>query len=131
MITTQSYDVLCIGNYTKDTIISPSGVTYVDGGAVNYAAHASKRLGLKVAVVTRLAKEDERVVQKFFQDGIDCFVTYTQYSTCMELEYPTLDPDIRNLSVAHTAGAITAGEVGRVRSKAAVIGTSLRGEIGE
>jgi hypothetical protein len=37
----QAYDVVYIGNYTKDTIISPSGVRYVDGGAVNYAAHAA------------------------------------------------------------------------------------------
>jgi sugar/nucleoside kinase (ribokinase family) len=57
-----TYDFVCIGNYTKDTIISPSGVKAVDGGAVNYAAHAAIRLGLKVAVVTRLAEEDRQVV---------------------------------------------------------------------
>ena len=38
------YDVLYIGNYTKDTIISPAGTKYVDGGAVNYAAHAAASL---------------------------------------------------------------------------------------
>ncbi len=40
----KNYDVLYIGNYTKDTIISPSGTKYVDGGAVNYAAHAAANL---------------------------------------------------------------------------------------
>ena len=50
------YDVLYIGNYTKDTILSPVGTKIVDGGAVNYAASAAARLGKKVAVVTRLAK---------------------------------------------------------------------------
>ena len=34
----KSYDVLYIGNYTKDTIVAPSGTKIVDGGAVNYAA---------------------------------------------------------------------------------------------
>ncbi len=43
----KTYDLVCIGNYTKDTIISPSGVKYVDGGAINYAAHAAHRLGYK------------------------------------------------------------------------------------
>jgi hypothetical protein len=33
----KNYDVLYIGNYTKDTIVSPSGTRYVDGGR-NYAA---------------------------------------------------------------------------------------------
>ncbi len=41
----KTYDLVCIGNYTKDTIISPAGVKYVDGGAMNYAAHAAHRLG--------------------------------------------------------------------------------------
>jgi sugar/nucleoside kinase (ribokinase family) len=125
-----AYDVVCIGNYTKDTIISPAGTKYVDGGGMNYAAHAAARLGLKVAVVTKLAKEDERVVEKFTQAGIDCFPTYTLQSTEMCLEYPTADPDVRNLSVTGIAGAITVNEVVNLETKAAVIVSSLRGEVG-
>jgi sugar/nucleoside kinase (ribokinase family) len=125
-----NYDVLYIGNYTKDTIISPAGTRYVDGGAVNYAAHAAAQLGSRVAVVTRLAREDDRVVEKFAQSGIDCFPTYTPSSTLMKLEYPTNDPDIRHLSVAAVAGSITAGDVNNIDTWAAVIGSSLRGEVG-
>ena len=124
------YDLVCIGNYTKDTIISPSGVKYVDGGAMNYAAHAANRLGLKVAVVTRLAEEDRRVVDKFLNSGIDCYATYTPTSTCMRLEYPTDNPDIRTLSVASIAGSITSKDIENIQTKAAVIGSSLRGEVG-
>ena len=126
----KNYDVLYVGNYTKDTIISPTGIRYVDGGAVNYAAHAASRLGCKVAVVTRLAREDDRVVEKFIQSGIDCFATYTASSTLMQLEYPTTNPDIRHLSVAAVAGSITAGDMEKIDTKAAVIGSSLRGEVG-
>jgi len=126
----KAYDVIYVGNYTKDTIISPFSVRYVDGGAVNYAAHAAARLGFKVAVVTHLAREDERVVEKFAQAGIDCFPTYTPQSTLMNLNYPTNNPDIRNLIVTATAGSITVSEVEGLKAKAAVIGTSLRGEVG-
>jgi sugar/nucleoside kinase (ribokinase family) len=126
----KNYDVVYIGNYTKDTIISPAGTKYVDGGAVNYAAHAAAQLGCKVAVVTRLAKEDDRVIEKFTQSGIDCFATYTPSSTLMKLEYPTTNPDVRQLSVAAVAGSITAGDVENIDMKAAVIGSSLRGEVG-
>lgn len=124
------YDILYIGNYTKDTIISPAGTRYVDGGAVNYAAHAAAKLGLHVAVVTRLAKEDDHVMDKFIQAGIDCYPTYTPQSTLMKLEYPTTDPDIRSLSVAATAGSITARDIEDLDARAAVIGSSLRGEVG-
>jgi sugar/nucleoside kinase (ribokinase family) len=124
------YDVLCIGNYTKDTIISPMGRRNIDGGAVNYAAHALTRLGLNVAVVTRLAPEDKHVVEQLTQSGIDCYATYTPQSTLMRLEYPTLDPDIRTLSVSSVAGSITAEDVENLDARAAVIGSSLRGEVG-
>ena len=130
MTITAAYDLVCIGNYTKDTIVSPAGTRYVDGGAVNYAAHAAARLGVKTAVVTRLAEEDSRVVDKFEQAGIDCFPVYTAQSTLMKLVYPTTDPDIRHLSVVATAGAITVGQVDKLHAKAAVIGSSLRGEVG-
>lgn len=126
----KSYDVLYIGNYTKDTIITPSGTRYVDGGAVNYAAHAAAKLGLKVAVVTRLSEEDNHVVEKFTQSGIDCFPIYAPQSTLMKLEYPTTNPDIRTLSVAANAGAIIARDVENIQARAAVIGSSLRGEVG-
>jgi sugar/nucleoside kinase (ribokinase family) len=124
------YDVLYIGNYTKDTIVSPAGTRIVDGGAVNYAAHAAARLGKKVAVVTRLSREDDHVVESLTRAGIDCYATYTPTSTLLTLEYPTADPDIRTLSVASTAGSITPGQVEQVEARASVIGSSLRGEVG-
>ena len=130
MTTNKVYDVVCIGNYTKDTIVTPAGISYVDGGAVNYSAHAAARLGMKVAAVTHLASEDIRVVDKFTQSGIDCLPTYTPQSTCMRLEYPTANPDVRTLSVTGTAGSITANEVENLQTKSAVIGSSLRGEVG-
>ena len=125
-----TFDLLCIGNYTKDTIVTPAGTQYVDGGAVNYAAHAAKRLGGTVAVITRLAQEDERVVHKFTSADIACYPTYTPSSTNMKLVYPTTNPDIRSLYVTETAGSITAAEVAHLPARAAVIGSSLRGEVG-
>jgi sugar/nucleoside kinase (ribokinase family) len=130
MLSEKLYDVVCIGNYTKDTIITPSGTRFVDGGGMNYAAHAAKKLGCHVGVVTRLAREDDRVVEKFRSSGIDCYPMFTPSSTLMCLAYPTDNPDIRTLTVAATAGAITSNEVNHLRMKAAVISSSLRGEVG-
>lgn len=125
----KTYDIACIGNYTKDTIISPSGTRYVDGGAVNYAAHAVARMDLDVAVVTHLAQEDRRVIERLESLGVDCYVTYTPHSTLMVLEYPTHNVDQRNLRVAATAGELTDEDVGWLAARAVVIGTSLRSEI--
>lgn len=48
----KKYDVSFCGNYTKDTIITPDGTSYIDGGGMNYAAFASKRLGVPPALIT-------------------------------------------------------------------------------
>jgi sugar/nucleoside kinase (ribokinase family) len=127
---TKAYDVVYIGNYTKDTIVRPSGTQYVDGGGSRYAAYAAARLGLKVAVVTNLSREDVHVVAKYNLAGIDCYPTYTDSSTLMKLEYPTTDPDIRTLTVAGLAGSITAAELQHVDTISAAINSSVRGEVG-
>ncbi len=129
MTSPKTYDIACIGNYTKDTIVSPAGTRYVDGGAVNYAAHAVARMNLEVAVVTHLAEEDRCVIDHFRAMGVDCYVEYTPHSTLMKLEYPTENVDQRNLYVAATAGDITAQDVRHLQARAMVIGTSLRSEI--
>jgi sugar/nucleoside kinase (ribokinase family) len=129
MTTMKTYDIACIGNYTKDTIISPSGTRHVDGGAINYAVHAVARMNLDVAVVTHLAETDRRVIDRFEELGVDCYVEYTPHSTLMKLEYPTHNVDLRNLYVTATAGDITAEDVSQLNARAMVIGTSLRSEI--
>jgi sugar/nucleoside kinase (ribokinase family) len=124
------YDVVYIGNYTKDTIISPAGTRYVDGGGSRYAAYAAARLGKKVAVVTHLAMEDVHVVDDLIKNGIACYPTYSPESTLMKLEYPTTNPDIRTLTVAGLGGTIAVSEIENLQMKSAVIGSSLRGEVG-
>ncbi len=123
------YDVIYAGNYTKDTIITPLGTRYVDGGGMNYAAHAGKRLGVRAAVVTRLAREDEHVVRAIQADGIDCYPIYSPYSTLMTLEYRTDDVDQRSLYVKKTAGTIQAAHLDGLTTQAVVVSPSLRGEV--
>ncbi len=123
------YDVICAGNYTKDTIITPDGTRYVDGGGMNYAAHAGKRLGIKPAVVTRLAKDDNHVVEALQHAGIDCFPVYSPYSTLMTLEYKTHNVDQRNLYVKRVGGTIQADHLDGLTANAIVVSPSLRGEV--
>jgi hypothetical protein len=34
------YDIIILGNYTKDTYVSKRGIRFVDGGGFNFGAHA-------------------------------------------------------------------------------------------
>ena len=124
------YDVAFLGNYTKDTIVSAAGTRLVDGGAFNYGAHAAAAMGLRVAAITRLAREDWRVVEALTALGVDVFAQATPASTCLRLEYPTSNPDERIIHVTGSAGPFTLDQVAEVQAAAFVLGPSFRGEVG-
>lgn len=128
--TTQVYDVALLGHYTKDTIVSAAGTRIVDGGACNYGANVVVRMGLKTAVVTRLAEEDFHVVDELTRLGADVFAQTTPQSTCLRLEYPTSNVDERIIYVTSTAGAFTPAEVESLSTQAILVGASMRGEVG-
>ncbi len=125
-----TYDVAFVGHYTKDTIVSPFGTRVVDGGACNYGANVAIRMGLKVAVVTRLAEEDLNVVEGLRQLGVDVFARMTPKSTCLRLVYPTSDVDQRTIHVTSVAGPFTPQETQPLDARAFLIGASMRREVG-
>jgi sugar/nucleoside kinase (ribokinase family) len=127
---TDVYDLVFLGHYTKDTIISASGTRIVHGGAFNYGARVAAQMGLRVAAVTRLAREDAHVVDELRRLGVDVFARATPASTCLRIEYPTPDVDERVITVASSAGPFTPEEVQDVRARAIVVGASMRGEVG-
>jgi sugar/nucleoside kinase (ribokinase family) len=125
-----AYDIVILGNYTKDTIVSSSGTRVVDGGGFNYGAHVAVMAGLKTAAVTRLSKEDVHVVDALARMGVAVFPTYTPHSTHMRLYYPSTNVDERILSVTLTAGAFTPDQVKDLQARAFLINASIRGEVG-
>ncbi|MBM4429073.1 MAG: hypothetical protein FJ026_01825 [Chloroflexi bacterium] len=123
------YDIAFVGHYTKDTIASAQGTRIVDGGACNYGAHVAARMGLKTAVVTRMAEEDLYVVQELRQLGVHVLARTTPQSTCLRLVYPTANVDQRTIHVTSTAGPFTPEEVDEIQARAFCIGASMRGEV--
>ncbi|MFC1565428.1 PfkB family carbohydrate kinase [Candidatus Neomarinimicrobiota bacterium] len=125
----KSYDIVIFGNYTKDTIISAMGTRFVDGGGFNYGAHAAACSGLKVAAVTRLAKDDDRVIKSLQNAGVDVYPTFTKSSTHMQLEYPTDNVDERVLTCPVSAGTYTIDQFDGLEAKAYLINASIRHEV--
>ncbi|MCH8012961.1 MAG: hypothetical protein IIA61_13620 [Candidatus Marinimicrobia bacterium] len=125
----KKYDIVILGNYTKDTIVSAAGTRYVDGGGFNYGAYAAAKSGLKVAAVTRLASEDNHVVKALEDIGVDVYPTYTESSTLMRLEYPTDNVDERVLSAPITAGSYSPEQFFHLEAKAYLINASVRSEV--
>jgi sugar/nucleoside kinase (ribokinase family) len=124
-----SFDIAFVGNYTKDTIVTPQETRTVHGGAFRYGAYAVAQMGLKAAVITRLAREDFEVVDDLTRLGVEVFAQSTAQSTCLRLMYPTADLDQRSISIEGYAGAFTLAEVAPVQAQVFHIGASIRGEV--
>ena len=123
------FDIAYIGHYTKDIIVYPDLTRTVDGGAFNYGANVAVRMGLKTAVVTRLAREDWHVVEELQRLGVTVFARTTPASTLLRLSYPTANLDERTIELVSSAGPFTLDDVAELQAKTFAIGASVRGEV--
>ncbi|HEX9899492.1 MAG TPA: PfkB family carbohydrate kinase [Candidatus Methylomirabilis sp.] len=124
-----TFDIVFIGHYTKDTIVYPHSTRTVDGGAFFYGANVAARMGLRVAVVTRLARQDWHVVGELERLGVTVFARETAASTHLRLTYPTANLDERTIELTSSAGPFGVDEVADVQARAFAIGASVRGEV--
>jgi len=86
-------------------------------------------MGLRAAVITRLAQEDFEVVEDLTRMGVEVFATPTAQSTSLKLVYPTRNLDQRTVYNVGSAGAFTPAEVAPVQARVFHIGASIRGEV--
>jgi len=126
---TEPFDIAYVGHYTKDTIVYPSATQTIDGGAFYYGCNVIARMGLRAAVITRLAREDWRVVDELEGLGVAVFARATPHSTCLRLVYPSANLDERTIELTSSAGAFTVDEVAGVNARAFIVGASVRGEV--
>ena len=125
----REFDIAFLGHYTKDTIVSPHETKTVNGGAFNYGARVAVKMGLRAAVITRLAEEDFEVVDDLTRIGVEVFATPTPQSTNLKLVYPTENLDHRTVYNVGSAGPFTPAEVAPVQARVFHIGASIRGEV--
>jgi sugar/nucleoside kinase (ribokinase family) len=125
----EPFDLAFIGHYTQDTIVYPNATRRVDGGAFYYGASVAARMGMRVAVVTRLAQQDWRVVDHMERLGVTMFARATPASTCLSLIYPTANLDQRTIEFASSAGPFTVEEVAGIRARVWHVAATSRGEV--
>ena len=123
------FDIAFLGHYTKDIIVLPHETMAVHGGAFNYGARVAVTMGLRAAVITRLAREDFEVVDDLAWMGVEVFATPTPQSTSLKLVYPTSDLDQRTVYNVGFAGSFTPAEVAPIQARVFHVGASIRGEV--
>jgi sugar/nucleoside kinase (ribokinase family) len=100
-----SYDLVFVGHITIDEIEAKEGSARgVPGGAPLFGAFAASRSHKRIAVVTRMAKEDESYLAPLKAAGIVVYLQPVDQTTHMRVVHPTADVDERLMYQTKNAG---------------------------
>jgi sugar/nucleoside kinase (ribokinase family) len=122
-------DIAVIGHFAKDRIIVGGHETVASGGSVYYGALALRRLGLRVAVVTRLAQADWQRLDELKDAGVRVFATAAEQTSGIENTYLTTDMDRRLTRPLGFAGPFHLADVPRINARIWVVGPIMAGEV--
>lgn len=129
MKTQDRFDIAFLGHYTKDTIVLADNEKVVDGGAINYGANVSVRMGLRTAIITRMAQEDFKVFEELHRMDVQLFRRETAESTQLRLAYSSSDLDERVIYVTGFAGPFAMQDLDSAEASIFHVGASMRGEV--
>ncbi len=106
------YDIIFIGHMCFDEVIPYQGTPRIaPGSAVLCGALAAVLVGKKVAVVTRMAQQDEEILEPLQQNGVAVYVIPTAETTYMKVIHPTADVDDRQMVQQANAGFFSISDI--------------------
>lgn len=101
----KKYDIVFIGHITIDEIVAAEGSsTGIGGGAPLFGASAAAVTGKKIAVITRISKDDKYLVETLEKTGIDVYLQYALNTTHMRVVHPSMNVDERIMYQTQDAG---------------------------
>lgn len=113
-----TYDITFLGHMCFDEITPYLGETkVVPGSAVLCGAMVAARIGKKVAVITKMAKKDEVILEPMQELGIDTFVVPAAETTYSVVIHPTVNVDERRLILQKSAGLFGQKEIPPLKTK--------------
>jgi len=108
----KKYDITFIGHMVYDEIIPFGGEARVaPGSAVLCGAMVAARVGKKVAVVTKMAKKDESILQPMKDLGIDTFLIPSEETSYNRVLHESENVDERTMTLLKSAGLISINDV--------------------
>ena len=125
----QETDILMIGHFAKDrNIVDGQGET-TSGGGVYFGSMALRRLGVRVAVVTRLHPDDYGLLEEMKQAGVQVFATAAPATSGIANYYDSADMERRVCKPLGFAGAFGPEELPEVQARIYVVASIIAGEV--
>lgn len=112
------HDIVFIGHACFDEIVPYQGSARVSpGSAVLQGAVAAARVGKRVAVITRMAPQDDAILEPLRGLGVAVHAVPTAVTTFMRVIHPTADVDQRELYQLADAGFFSLADVPPMSAK--------------
>jgi len=122
------YDVLAIGHIAKDRNIVGERSEVAAGGAVYYGGMVLLSLGLRVAIMTRLAEEDFDILNELKAAGAKVYASPAPQTSGIENFHPDPNSDKRICRLLGFAGPFQIPDLPPVKARLYYIGTVVPGE---
>jgi len=123
------FDILMIGHFAKDRLVVDGKGEPASGGAVYYGGVAVRRLGIRVAVATRLHPADFPLLEDLKREGVEVFATPAPATTGIENIYNSADMERRICKPLAFAGAFRIEDMPRATARAYLIVPLVAGEV--
>lgn len=128
----ENYDLILIGNVSKDIIIIDGKPTHTSaGGSVYYGAFAAEPAGIQLLVITKLAIQDFGMLSDFWQHAIPVLPLFCRHTTMMEDIFEKQTNYFRRSRILTLASPFTAADIPVESAKIYLIAGLLHGEIPE
>jgi sugar/nucleoside kinase (ribokinase family) len=122
-------DIMMIGHLAKDRLVVDGRGEFATGGGVYYGSIALRRLGLSVAVVTRLHLDDFWRLDELRAEGVEILAQAAPETSGIENVYDSADMERRICRPMGFAGAFRLEEIPDLAAKIYVAGGIMAGEI--
>jgi sugar/nucleoside kinase (ribokinase family) len=122
-------DILMIGHFARDRLVVDGRVEVASGGAVYYGSIALRRLGKRVAVVTRLHPDDYSLLDELREEGVHVFAAPAPETSGIENIYDSADMERRICKSLGFAGPFRPDQIPDLQARIYVAASIMAGEI--
>lgn len=123
------FDIVMIGNFAKDKLIVDGLEEIASGGGVYYGSIVVKRLGARVAVVTRLHPDDFPRLEELRSEGVEVFPTPADGTSGIANYYQSSNMETRICKPIGFGGKYKLGEIPDLPSKVIMLTPLFAGEV--
>lgn len=129
MSNSNAYDFMMIGHFAQDRNVVDGQGQVESGGGVYFGSVVLRRMGLRVAVVTRLHPDDFPRLDELKREGVEVFAQPAPATTGIENSYQSSDMERRVCKPLGFAGTIPVSDLPNITARIYAIAPILAGEV--